>query len=171
MNHFYTIHIVFKSFRIKKIGDRCKPRHFGWASPTQMTFFVDNSRPHRLWTSAHSRPKQTESDTWYWYYESRNNYVAIKMNLWPPKTRYDKASGAPALRQATLNRPQTKGFGHSSRVRDLNVINMVFKSSRAKKIGDRSKSRQVGQASYKLHCTVLSWQGLYRFHQWINSIQ
>jgi len=30
---------------------------------------------------------------------------------------------------------------------------------------------EVHQHSYELHCTVLTCQGLYRFHQWTNSIQ
>ena len=81
--------------------------------------------------------------------------VIIKVALWLRKARYKKAWGALARRQAALNRPQTKGFGHTSRVSGLNVINMVFKSLRAQKIQDRSKSWHFGQASQtRMTCTV-----------------
>ena len=73
--------------------------------------------------------------------------VIIKVALWLRKARYKKAWGALARRQAALNRPQTKGFGHTSRVSGLNVINMVFKSLRAQKVEDRCKARHFGRAS------------------------
>jgi hypothetical protein len=68
------------------------------------------------------------------------NNKGIKVTLWLPKTRCKELLCAPTLTQAALNRPQTKGLTYISRVSDFNVINMIFKSFRIKKMGDPSKA-------------------------------
>jgi hypothetical protein len=108
---------------------------------------MDSNRPHRLWTHAHSRSKHTVSNTLDWYYESRKNHEAIKMTFWPPKTRYKKVCGAPALIQGALHRPYMPRLVRIPPVDHLYTIYIVFKISRIKKIGDRSKPRHFGKAS------------------------
>jgi hypothetical protein len=44
------------------------------------------------------------------YQKSRKNHKGIKVTLWLRKTRCKELLCAPALTQAALNRPQTKGL-------------------------------------------------------------
>jgi hypothetical protein len=139
-------------YGIQKLKSPKNPRSIQtstlWAGLTDTNDMpIDNSRPHRLWTHAHSRSKQTVSNTLDWYYESRKNHEPIKMTFWQPKTRYKKACGAPALIQVALHRPYTPRLVRIPPVDHLHTIYIVFKSSRIKKLGDRSKSRHFGQAS------------------------
>ena len=65
-----------------------------WAGLTDTNDMrIDNSRPHRLWTHAHSRSKQTASKDAYHYVESRKKHKRIKVTSGRPNIGYQKAQG------------------------------------------------------------------------------
>jgi hypothetical protein len=111
----------------------------------------DNSRPHHLWTHEHPPSKQTVSEHWYWYYESRKNHKAIRMTSWPPKTRYNKASSALGLIQAALYRPFMTRLVQIPPMDQFYTINIVWKSLWDEKIGDRLPAWSFGWTSTEQH--------------------
>jgi len=81
MDDSYPLYVIFKRPKTKKIRDRCKPRHFGQASPTRMTSRIHNVKGHPVLTPRPSRSKQAMYDTLQWSKESNKNNKGDQSDL------------------------------------------------------------------------------------------